>query len=175
MDPLLEDTEQHGPRRRPGALAPRPPRRRSWLERWLFFEVPAYRLGLLLGYGFAVYVGISAIIAGVPAFAEAAPDGWTPIWGWAIIAAAPVALVGLARDSPTFRKIELGPAVVIAAAMSVYACTVLFLAYEVGDNLRVVSGAALAGFASHFVVRMLFLIVKVVIDVKTVPPRQEAG
>ncbi len=174
MDPILEDTEQHTARRRRPPVV-RPPRRPSWLERWLFFEVPAYRLSLLLGYAFAVYVAISAVFAGVPAFREAAPEGWTPVWAWAILAAAPVALVGLARDSPRFRRIEIVPAIIIATAMTAYAGTVLFLAYEVGDHMRVVSGAALAGFASHFAGRMLFLIVKVVIDAKTVPRRQKAG
>jgi len=163
LDPILEDTA--GPRRSPQRAA-RPPRRRSRLERWLLTELPAYRLGLLLGYGYAVYIGISALNAGVPVFDATAPPGYAPVWAWCVTVAGPIGLLGLVHDIPSFRAIELLGASIAAGALTVYATAVLFLAYEVGDEQRVTAGAALAAVATAHLVRMGWLIVQVALDAK---------
>lgn len=170
MDPLLEDTEQHGLRaRRRKAARVRGDRRRSWLERWLFSEIPAYRLSLLVGYAFAMYYGISALIAGIPAFDLTAPDGWTPIWAWVIVVAGPIGLAGAVHDSPGFQRVELLGVTVLTGGLTVYALSVLFLAYGEHDEQRVTAGATLAALAAIHLVRMLWLIVQVVRAAKTTP------
>ena len=136
-------------------------RERSAFETWAWTEVPAYRLGLLLGYSFAVYFGISALIAGVPAFDLAAPEGWTPVWASLLILSGPIGIFGILKDNIRHNKIELVAAVLSASTLVVYAGTILFIAYGTGDLSRSAVGAGIAWLASPAVIRMLWLISRV--------------
>lgn len=179
MDPILEETVTRAPRtleqsRKAWDTREQSKRGANWLSRWAWTELPAYRLSLLLGYTFTVYFGVSALIAGVPAFTTAAPEGWTLIWATLLVIAGPVGLFGTLRETPRFRKIELWASVVQSGALFVYAGTVLFIAYSAGDDQRVTSGAALAWLASLQIVRMIKLIAEVSADRKLVQ-KQPSG
>src|SRR6478735_4126606 len=138
MDPLLEQTDHSTAhrravirRRRDREIRRR--RQQSRFEQWAWTEIPAYRLGLLLSYGFAIYFGISAFIAGVPAFNIAAPEGWTPVWSILLIVSGPIGLIGIARDTPKFQVTELFASAVQSLTLITYAGTLLILAYVAGD------------------------------------------
>lgn len=156
----IEDTIQRPARPRP---APRQPSR---FERWAWSEIPAYRLGLTLGYGGTIYFGVSAFIAGVPAFDIAAPDGWTPIWAAVLVLGGTVGLFGSIADSRRFRAVELGGAIALAATLTTYAGTILAIAYGSGDVGRATAGAGFVGLAVPPVIRMLWLISKAFSDRK---------
>lgn len=173
MDPVIEPTSQAVTRRRvrnrvreDKAFDRLRARERSKFEVWVWTELPAYRLGLLLGYSFAVYFGISALIAGVPAFTLTAPDGWTFIWACLLVIGGPIGLIGILQDTSKFRKTELLAAVIISWALSIYAVTVLFIAYMTGDLTRVAAGAALAWLASGPTIRMFWLVSAVSLDIR---------
>lgn len=160
MDPLLEETAQRPrltARERSKMTRERTPSR---FERWAWSEIPAYRLGLTLGYAGTIYFGISAFIAGVPAFTIAAPEGWTPIWSAVLVVGGVVGLIGSIEDRRVLRAIELGASAFISATLTTYAGTVLFLAYASGDTGRVAAGAGFVGLAVPPVIRMLWLIAK---------------
>ena len=166
MDPILEETSDHehhklvtARRRRDRVL--RKKRRQTKFERWAWTEIPAYRLGLLLSYTFAVYFGVSALLAGVPAFNLAAPEGWTPVWASLLTLAGPVGLIGIGRDSHAFHKVELVASAVLSTTLVTYAGTMLVLAYWTGDINRVAAGAGFAWLATGPLIRMFWLIQKV--------------
>jgi hypothetical protein len=136
-------------------------RRRSRFETWAWTEVPAYRLALLLGYSFAMYFGISSLIAGVPAFENTSPNWWTIVWAIVIILCGPVGIFGILHESLRFYKIELVSAAALALCMTSYSGSVLFLAYGAGDPARAAAGSGFAWLTSGLVIRMLWLVGKV--------------
>ena len=156
--PSIEDTIQRPTRPRHS------PRQPSRFERWAWSEIPAYRLGLTLGYAGTIYFGLSAFIAGVPAFDIAAPEGWTPIWALVLVLGGMVGLFGSVADSRRLRAIELAGAIALAATLTVYAGTILVIAYGSGDVGRATAGAGFVGLAVPPVIRMLWLISKAFSD-----------
>jgi hypothetical protein len=150
VDPLLEQTIPSAPR-------PRAARKQSRLERWAWSPVLAYRIGLTLGYLASVYFGVSAFIAGVPAFTIAAPEGWTPIWAAFLVIGACVASIGSASDSTIFRRIETVGGWVLFLTLGGYALTLLFLAYGTGDANRAAAGAGFVALGVAPGVRLLWL------------------
>ena len=169
VDPLLEQTSGKTDRirlaaRRRADKAYRQRRRQSKFEVWAWTEIPAYRAGLLMSYIFSVYFGLSALIAGVPAFNIAAPEGWTPIWSIILIVAGPIGLIGIIYDTPKFRLTELIASTLLTLTLGTYAITLLVLAYGVGDNGRVAVGSGFLWLFCGPFIRTAWLIPKVLID-----------
>jgi hypothetical protein len=165
MDPLLEDTspEQHSERlMRLHTRNLRRTQRTRRFYKWAWTELPAYRLGLLLGYSFAVYFGISAFVAGIPSFNIAAPEGWTDIWSAILILAGPIGLVGILKDHPRYYRIELIAAAALSFTLFTYAGTLLFLAYTEGELARAAAGAGFAWLTIAPMIRMFWLIARTV-------------
>ena len=96
--PSIYDTVQRPPSLR------KMPRKPSALERWAWSPITAFRIGLTLTYLGAVYFGVSAFIAGVPAFVIAAPDGWTPLWAAALVICSILAAIG--SHSPQHAQLQ---------------------------------------------------------------------
>lgn len=160
MDPLLEETRPPavtGPVELPAAVIPTTTR----FGRWLLSELPAYRLGLLLGYAGMIYFGISALIAGVPAFDIAAPHWWLWVWAPALILSGPIGLFGVLKDTYTFWKIELVAAILQTGTLFIYSGTLLFLAYGEGNEQRAAVGAGFVCLTIPPLIRMVLLLVKV--------------
>lgn len=170
MDPLLEATAPHPAphlhrsaraRARELARAARGEamsRRWALFERWALSQVYAYRVGLTAGYVATVYFGLSALVAGVPAFDLAAPEGWTPIWGTLLIVGGVVAAAGSLSDSKRFRRVELIGAVFLFLTLGGYAGTLLWLAYGTGDTARAAAGAGFVALGIHPLVRLAWLL-----------------
>lgn len=163
IDPLVEMTAPHVRRAARRAQRERTPSR---LERWAWSEIPAYRLGLTLGYAVMIYFGISAFIAGVPAFDIAAPEGWTPIWAAVLVLGGAVGITGSINDKPRLRAIELVGSSLLSLTLVTYAGTILAIAYGVGDSGRAAAGSGFVGLAVPPVIRMLWLIAKALADHK---------
>jgi len=149
--PSIYDTIQRPPK------PPRLKRSPSRFERWAWSPITAFRIGLTLGYIGAVYFGISAFIAGVPAFVITAPDGWTPIWAGLLIVGGIVATFGSLSDSKVFRRVELGGAWALFLTLGVYSSVLLALAYGSGDASRAAVGAGFVALGIQPGVRMLWL------------------
>lgn len=147
MDPILEQTGSRVAHRR----AP------SRFERWAWSPISAYRVGLTLGYLATIYFGVSAFIAGVPAFQIAAPSGWTPIWSTVLVLGGAVAAIGSASSSRLFERIELGGAWALFLTLGGYAATLLYLAYSEGDANRAAAGAGFVALGVAPGVRLLWL------------------
>lgn len=160
VDPLLEQTAQRP--RRPRRL----PRVPSRLEAWAWSEIPAYRLGLFLGYVVLVYIGVSALIAGVPIFDLTAPEGYVVFWGPALALSGIAGAAGSIRDTPRYRAIELPGAWIASVLLVGYAGPLLTVAYGTGDPNRAAIGAVLVGLTIPPVIRMLWLQAKVISDRK---------
>jgi hypothetical protein len=172
LDPLLEQTQPHV--RSSRRKRPRDPRMPSRLERWAWSEIPAYRVGLFLGYLVLIYIGISAVIAGVPIFDLTAFEGWASIWGSVIIAAGVVGTLGSIHDSPRFRAIELAGAWTASVFLVGYAGPMLAYAYGQNDPNRAAVGAVLTGLTIPPVIRMLWLMAKVLRDRKMAHDAKQA-
>ena len=140
----------------------------SRFERWAWSEIPAYRLGLTLGYIGLIYFGVSAFIAGVPAFVLAAPQGWTPIWATVLVIGSIVASIGSVASTKRFRALELTGTWSIFLTIAVYAATLLFIAYGTGDTSRAAVGSGFVVLSIAPGVRMLWLMARVL-------PKQRQG
>jgi hypothetical protein len=108
-----------------------------------------------------MYFGVSALIAGVPAFDLTAPEGWTPIWASLLILAGPLGLLGIASDTTRARASELVAATILSVTLFTYAGTLLFLGYIIGDVGRVAAGAGFAWLTTGPLIRMFWLIAQV--------------
>lgn len=126
-------------------------------EQWAWSPIGAYQLGLTLSYIGIVYFGVSAFIAGVPAFTIAAPEGWTPIWAAGLVAGGAAASIGSVSESKPFRRSETVGAWVLFLALGTYATTLLVLAYGGGDATRAAAGAGFAALGIMPFVRLLWL------------------
>jgi len=165
MDPVLYQTRStpFAVRRR-RRKRERAERTRSRFELWAWTELPAYRLGLLLGYAGAVYFGISCFIAGVPAFDITAPEGWTPIWSSIITLAGPVGIIGIVKDTPRFHRIEIWASSAISLTLGTYAFSILVLAYGHGDVNRAAAGSGFVWLGGYTVIRTFLLVAKIALD-----------
>lgn len=134
-----------------------PPRKLSRFEKWAWSPITAYRVGLTIGYIAAIYFGLSAFIAGVPAFQLTAPYGWTPIWSLAVVLGGACAAIGSIGDSKGFRRAELAGSWTLFLALGVYAAVLLLLAYGSGDPDRAAVGAGFVALGVTPGVRMLWL------------------
>lgn len=133
------------------------PRKLSRFEVWAWSPITAYRIGLTLAYVAAIYFGVSAFIAGIPAFELTAPRGWTPIWAALVVLGAGTAAIGSVSDAKTFRRVELAGAWTLFLTLAVYATVLLFLAYGQGDAGRAAVGAGFVAVGVPPGVRMLWL------------------
>lgn len=154
MDPILEDTGRPPYDRIRLLRIPREPTR---FERWAWSPILAYRLGLTLGYLTTIYFGISAFIAGIPAFQITAPEGWTPIWSAILIVGGIIATAGSIADGHVFRRVELVGAWTLFLTLGGYAVVLLILAYGSGDAGRAAVGAGFVWLGVQPGVRMLWL------------------
>jgi hypothetical protein len=136
---------------------PHTPRQVSRFERWAWSPITAFRIGLTLGYIGAVYFGISAFIAGVPAFVITAPYGWTPVWAALLVLGGVVAVFGSLSDSRRFRNVELAGAWALFLTLGVYSAVLLALAYGTADANRAAVGAGFVALGIQPGVRMLWL------------------
>ena len=153
--PSVYDTIQRPPKLK------RSPRSPSALERWAWSPITAFRIGLTLTYIGALYFGVSAFIAGVPAFLQAAPDGWTPPWAAVLSLSSILAAVGSAADSKPFRLMELIGSWALFICLGVYAIVLLFIAYHDGDATRAAVGAGFVALGIQPGVRMLWLMAQI--------------
>ena len=138
-------------------MVSREPRTPTRFERWAWSPISAYRLGLTLSYIGIVYFGVSAFIAGVPAFTIAAPEGWTPVWAAILVLGGGSASIGSLAGSKFFERTEAVGAWALFLTLATYAATLLFLAYGGGDNTRVAAGAGFTALAIPVFVRLLWL------------------
>lgn len=136
---------------------PKPRRHPTRFERWAWSPISAYRLGLTLGYIAMVYFGVQSLVAGVPAFNIAAPEGWTPIWASALALAGIAAAIGSAGASKRFERIEMVGAWVLFLTLGTYAITLLYIAYGIGDPSRAAVGAGFVALGVQPLVRLLWL------------------
>ena len=126
-------------------------------ERWAWSPISAYRLGLTLGYVAMVYFGVQSFIAGVPAFAIAAPEGWTPVWALILIGGGVAAAIGSAASSKVFERVETVGAWILMLTLGTYALTLLWIAYGIGDQSRAAVGAGFIALGVQPLVRLLWL------------------
>lgn len=156
VDPLLEETGPR-PRGRDRVSLLRQPRQPTRFERWAWSPIIAYRIGLTLGYITTIYFGVSAFIAGIPAFTITAPYGWTPVWASVLVLGGMVASFGSITDGHAFRRIELVGAWALFLTLGGYAAVLLVLAYGAGDASRAAVGAGFVALGIQPGVRMLWL------------------
>lgn len=149
MDPILEHTV---PR-----VRTRTPRNPTRFERWAWSPIIAFRLGLTVGYLATVYFGVSAFIAGIPAFVLTAPEGWTPIWSVVLVIGGAVGAIGSVSDSKPWTRIELAGAWALFLTLGSYAAVLLFLAYGQGDSTRAAAGAGFLALGVQPAIRMVWL------------------
>lgn len=130
----------------------------SRFEQWAWSPISAYRVGLTLTYAATVYFGVSAIVAGVPAFTIAAPNGWTPIWGSVLVLGGAVAAIGSTSSSKRFELVETFGAAALFLTLGGYSGTLLTLAYGAGDSNRAAIGAGFLALGIPSFVRLLWLL-----------------
>lgn len=133
------------------------PRQLTRFELWAWSPITAFRLGLTATYLATIYFGISALIAGIPAFNLTAPNGWTPIWASLVTLGAMVGAIGSISDRHLFRRLELGGAWTLFVTIGIYAVVLLLLAYGAGDPNRAAVGAVLVVCGVTPAVRMVWL------------------
>lgn len=133
------------------------PRNLTRFELWAWSPITAYRIGLTASYLAAIYFGVSAFIAGIPAFELTAPPGWTPIWSALVVLGAALAAIGSVSDMKVFSRLELAGSWTLFLTLAVYATVLLFLAYAHGDAGRAAVGAGFVVVGVPPGVRMLWL------------------
>lgn len=138
-------------------MARKVPRTPTRFEQWALSPIAAYRLGLTLSYVAVVYFGVSAVIAGVPAFTIAAPEGWTPIWAAVLVLGGATASIGSAASTKRFERIETVGAWALFLTLATYSVTLLVLAYFAGDATRAAVGAGFTALGVQPFVRLLWL------------------
>lgn len=138
-------------------MASKEPRIPTRFERWAWSPISAYRLGLTLSYIGIVYFGVSAFIAGIPAFTIAAPEGWTPVWAAVLVIGGAAASIGSVTGTKLFERIETLGAWGLFLTLGTYAATLLSLAYGGGDVTRAAAGAGFTALAIPVFVRLLWL------------------
>ena len=130
-------------------------------ERWAWSPILAYRVGLTLNYLGALFFGVSAFFAGVPAFRLTAPEGWTPIWALVLSVGAILAAVGSISDVQKHRIFELLGSMAVFLTLAVYAVILLGFAYVVGDADSAAVGAAFVALGVQPGVRLAWLVSQV--------------
>lgn len=133
------------------------PRALTRFEKWAWSPITAYRIGLTISYIGAIYFGVSAFIAGIPAFEQTAPQGWTVWWASLVSLGGATAAIGSVSDSKWFRRVELVGSWTLFLTLAVYATVLLFLAYGQGDAARAAVGAGFVALGVTPGVRMLWL------------------
>lgn len=133
------------------------PRQLTRFELWAWSPILAFRFGLALGYLAMIYFGVSAFIAGIPAFELTAPTGWTPIWATVVTIGAMLGAIGSISDRHIFRRLELAGAWSLFITVGIYAVVLLLLAYGAGDAGRAAVGAVLVAVGVAPAVRMVWL------------------
>lgn len=166
LSELLENTLQPHPLR-PRKL-PRRPSVYGWMpfSTWARSQVAAYRFGLVLGYLATIYLGMTALVAGVPIFDYTAPHGWAGWWGVAVCLGGLTAAIGAihageepaTRSVRNYNRIELAGAIMLFLTLGSYAATHLILGYGYGDALHSLIGAGFVALGVHPAVRMTWLI-----------------
>lgn len=147
---------------------PKPPRRNvkgprqpTKFELWAWSPFISFRIGLTLSYLAFIYLGITALIASVPAFRVTAPDGWSIAWAVVMILGGILASIGSVSKQWAFDLTELFGALLLTITTGSYALVLLFLAYSVGDVDRATVGAGFVVLVIPVLVRMLWLCSKI--------------
>jgi hypothetical protein len=104
-----------------------------------------------------IYFGVSALIASVPSFVIAAPDGWTIFWAIALTLGGAIGALGSVARLKIFERLELIGASLVTLTVGSYALILLFLAYFLGDAGRASSGAGMVALTAPILVRTLWL------------------
>lgn len=126
-------------------------------ERWATTEIQSYRVGLTGMYCFMTYFGTQSLIAGVPAFNIAAPQGFTAWWAPVVVVGAIVAAIGSLTDSKRFVLTETIGAWLLFLALATYSLTLLALAYGTGDQSRAAVGSMAVALGVVPFVRLIWL------------------
>ena len=127
-------------------------------ELWAWSRVIAYRIGLTLTYGWAIFIGVNAFFAGIPIFRSTAPDGWAQGWAVVVVIGAIVATVGTFKDERKYEIVEMVGASALFALFLSYGILLLFAAYFGGDADRATVGAFVLGAGVSPGVRVAWLI-----------------
>lgn len=133
---------------------------------WAGSQVAAYRVGLLISYVSMIFFGAQSAVTGIPTFAFTTPDGWTPIWGAAVVAGGFIAGLGslragsepLTRNVKIFNRIELMGGVILFLALGTYAALLLIIGYSYNDGGKASTGAGFVALGVGPLVRVLWLI-----------------
>lgn len=136
----------------------------SRFERWAWSPAKVYRLSLTVLYVASTYFGVSALVAGIPAFLSTAPHWWTFFWAVALIIGSITAAVGSLRDTMLFERFELVGTILLFITIGSYAVILLVLAYGLGDTNRAAAGAGFIALGSLPGMRMLWLISQVFVS-----------
>lgn len=168
LDELLSRTASTRPRsaKRPTPIT-RKPLRLTFRE-WAGSQVAAYRVGLVLGYVAMMYFGGQAFYAGIPTFTFTTPEGWTPVWSFAVVIGGFVAAIGSTRAGSepvtktirTYNAIELSGAILLFLTLGTYAVILLFVGYGYGDPGRQSIGAGFVALGIPATVRMFWLFLR---------------
>lgn len=178
IDALLEHTLPPRNHPRPLSRAARrqvPPIIASWREpgrfkRWAGSPVAAYRIGLMISYLAMMGVGGAAITYGVAVFDRTTPDGWTTVWGIAVILSGLVAAIGSTRagastlegarpqETRVFNRIELTGAIGLFLSLGTLAALFLVLAYGYHFEEDVVRGFAFTALGIQPAIRLIWLL-----------------
>lgn len=167
MDPLLEDSIPAN-KARNLAASMRRPRTPTRFEVWAFSPILAFRIGLTVAYVAMVYFGVSAFVAGIPAFTETAPHWWTPAWAAAVSVGGAIATIGSAHSSRMFEHFELAGTTILFVTLGTYSAVLHVLAYGDGDSSRVAVAAGFFALGAIPGIRMLWLMSR--LRIKTAPP-----
>lgn len=135
-------------------------------KKWAASQVAAYRVGLVLSYFAMMYFGASAVVAGIPVFTFTAPEGYTPIWGSAVILGGLVASIGslkagtepVTKEIKVFNRIELVGSMLLFLTLGTYAVTLLIIGYGYADPGRASVGSGFVALGVGPTVRMMWLI-----------------
>lgn len=126
-------------------------------EVWAWSPVISFQIGLTAGYLAMIYLGVTAFIAHIPAFAITAPDGWTSFWAIALVLGGILGSVGSVSRHKVFETLELIGSLLITLTVGSYAAVLLFLAYVLGETGRAAVGAGFVVLTVPVLVRMLWL------------------
>lgn len=117
----------------------------------------SFQLGLTTKYIAMIYFGLSAAIASVPAFQDAAPKGYAIVWAVALVVGGVLGAFGSVSRAKWFERIELIGATLVTLTVGSYAATLLALAYGEGDAGRAAAGAGFIALTMPSLIRTMWL------------------
>lgn len=158
----VTDTYTKAQRRQLAASVPRVPRLTLFM-RWAFSQTAGFRVGLFIGYLLTLAYGVSAIVAGVPAFLLTGSRDYSVVWSLLITASAAVCTVVSAFPetpvdrTPWAERIESVSVGLLFTGWAIYATIILYIAYGLGDATRISAGYAFIVIAGVMGSRAMWL------------------